>query len=229
MRRTYMSPEFDQYRVWGSNNMLEESTFFGAKMLEIEDKLEISDIDITWYQNIDGEQLDFSIESSTQPAVYSSTQDKSQKNTLELDPTQPDYQKETKAKWILTINTYDILFNYLFSTMKKHRTFEGLKKEMTIYNDVNTAINRYIELNVIDRYKLEVIELYIEYKDLRKQPLLRYKNNWSKKVGVSQNRVTKIQKETSSDKKIDKLIFTQDKPTSDWSMDYYFNLNFTKV
>ena len=152
MRRTYMSPEFSHYRVWGSNNMEEESTFFGAKMLEIEDSIKLTDIDITWYQNVNGEQLDFSVESSIQPNVYSSSQDKSQKHQLELDASQLDYQKENKAKWILTVNTYDILLNYLYSIMKKHRTFEGLKKEMTVYGDVNIALTRYIESNVINRY-----------------------------------------------------------------------------
>lgn len=119
MRRTYMSPEFTHYRVWGSNNMVEESTFFGAKMLEIEDVIKLTDIDITWYQNINGEQLDYSIESSSQPNVYSCSIDKSQKHTLELDLSQPNYQKENKAKWIMTINSYEILFSYLYSIMKK--------------------------------------------------------------------------------------------------------------
>lgn len=229
MRRTYMSPEFTHYRVWGSNNMVEESTFFGAKMLEIEDVIKLTDIDITWYQNINGEQLDYSIESSSQPNVYSCSIDKSQKHTLELDLSQPNYQKENKAKWIMTINSYEILFSYLYSIMKKNRTFEGLKKEMTVYGDVNTALNRYIEFNVMNRYKLDTIELYLTYIDLRHQPLLRYKNSWSKNVATVENRFTKIQRETSSDKKIDKLFFSQDKPTSNFSMQYYFNLNFSKI
>lgn len=224
-----MSPEFSHYRVWGTNNMEEESNFFGSKMLEIEDSIKLSDIDITWYQNLEGEQIDFSIESSGQPFVYSSTIDKLEKHTLQLDTTQPQYQKENKAKWIIEINTYDILFNYLFSIMKKHRTFEGLKKNMTIYADVDVALKKYIEINVMNRYKLDGVELYVSYQDLRKQPLLRYKNNWSKEVATQEYRITRIQQETSPDKKNNKLFFTQEKPTSDWSMKYYFNLNFVKI
>lgn len=229
MRRTYMSPEFTHYRVFGTLNMTEESNFFGSKMLEIEDTIKISDIDITWYENFESEQLDFSIESSTQPMVYSSNTDKESNHVLQLDESQPTYQKENKAKWILTINTSDILANYLFSIMKKHRTFEGLKKDMTIYNNVNVALRKYIEINVINRYRLSGIELYISYQDLRKQPLLRYKNIWSKDVDSLENRVTRIQQEVSLDKKTNKLFFTQEKPTSDWSMKYYYNLNFVKI
>jgi hypothetical protein len=224
-----MSPEFSHYRVFGTLNMTEESNFFGSKMLEIEDSIKISDVDITWYQNFQSEQLDFSIESSGQPSVYSSNLDKQSNHTLQLDESQPTYQKENKAKWILTINTSSILANYLFSIMKKHRTFEGLKRDMTIYNDVNVALRKYIELNVMNRYKLSGIELYISYQDLRKQPLLRYKNTWSKDVDSGENRVTRIQQEVSIDKKTNKLFFTQEKPTSDWSMKYYYNLNFVKI
>lgn len=72
---------------------------------------------------------------------------------------------------------------------------------MTVYGDVNTALNRYIEFNVMNRYKLDTIELYLTYIDLRHQPLLRYKNSWSKNVATVENRFTKIQRETSSDKK----------------------------
>ena len=91
MRRSYISPEYQTKAVYGTLNMLEESTFFGAKMLEIEDSITIDTLDIIYYQNQNGEQLDLSIESSFASIVYSSSDDKKSNHTLVLDPSQPKY------------------------------------------------------------------------------------------------------------------------------------------
>ena len=76
MRRNYISPEYQTKSVQGTLNMLEESTFFGAKMLEIEDSISIDNLDIIYYQTLVGEQLDYSIESSLDSYIYSSSLDK---------------------------------------------------------------------------------------------------------------------------------------------------------
>jgi hypothetical protein len=47
MRRSYISPEYQNKAVSGTLNMLEESTFFGAKMLEVDDSIKIENQDIT--------------------------------------------------------------------------------------------------------------------------------------------------------------------------------------
>jgi hypothetical protein len=55
--------------------MLEESTFW-SKNVRVDDSIKIENQDIIYYQNIDGEQLDFAIESSFVSYVYSSYDDK---------------------------------------------------------------------------------------------------------------------------------------------------------
>jgi hypothetical protein len=45
MRRSYISPEYQNKAVSGTLNMLEESTF-GAKMLEVDDSIKIENQDI---------------------------------------------------------------------------------------------------------------------------------------------------------------------------------------
>ncbi len=229
MRRTYISPEYVGYKVYGTFNMVEESNFFGSKMLEVEDNISIGNSDIIYYQNLKGEQLDFSIESSIQSHIYSSSESKKRNHTLEFDDKQPNSQKEKNTKWILTIQLKQILQEYLYAEIKKWRTFEGIRNEMTRYSDVNVAINNYIDFNVLNRYKLETIDFYINYKDLRNQNILRYKNTWDSTVVNDNNKMTKLQRETSIDSSIVKLIFTQEKPSSDWTFNYFFNLNFVKV
>lgn len=229
MRRSYISPEYVDNKVYGTLNMVEESNFFGSKMLDIENSISITTQDIIYYQNIKGEQVDYSVESSLQSYVYSPSTDKNSNHTLILDESQPKYQLDKNTRWILTINLKEILGNYLFGVMKKYRTFEGLKSDMTRYSNVDVALKSYVTSNVLDRYKLKNVELYISYKDLRSQSLLRYKNTWNSNIILDANKMTKLQTETSFDESSIKLFFNQDKPSTDFSFEYFFNINYEKL
>ena len=229
MRRSYISPEYQHKRVYGTFNMVEESNFFSSKMLEIEDSISIDVQDIIYYQNLKGEQLDYAIESSLQSYIYSSVTDKKENHTLILDEKQQIYQKDKNTKWILTIDLEKILKNYLFSIMKKHRSFEGIRTDMTLNDDVNISLKSYIVNNVYNRYKLKNIDLYVSYNSLRNQNVLRYKNRWEYKSISNNNKMTKLQTETSIDGSIIKLNFTQDRSSQDYNFDYFFNLTFDKL
>jgi hypothetical protein len=230
MRRSYISPEYQNKAVSGTLNMLEESTFFGAKMLEVDDSIKIENQDIIYYQNIDGEQLDFAIESSFVSYVYSSYDDKEKNHKLIKDPTQPKYQLDINTRWSLRIELKDILSNYLFATMKKYRTFEGVANDSTKFNDVNVAIHNYIRYNILNRYKYIGIELYVNYKDLRDQDILRYKNKWSDEIIINDStKLTKLQTNLEFDDSSITILFNQEKPSSEYKFDYYFNITFEKI
>jgi len=229
MRRSYISPEYLTKSVYGTLNMLEESTFFGAKMLEIEDSISIDTLDIIYYQNQNGEQLDLSIESSLASIVYSSSLNKQNNHSLVLDPSQPKYQLDNNTKWILTIDLKTIITDYLFATLKKYRTFESIKNDMNIYSNVDTAIKSYINYNILNRYRYKSIQLYINYIDLRNQTALRYSNEWNKNSINTSNLLTKLQTETEFDESSIKITFNQEKPSSTYRFDYYFNIIFEKI
>jgi hypothetical protein len=229
MRRNYISPEFEYKEVFGTFNMVEESNFFGAKMLEIEDSVLINNQNIIYYQMPNGEQLDLSVENTLQSYVYSAAIDKEKNQILTIDPSQTEYTKENLTNWYLDINLREILANYIFSELKRYRTFEGIRTNMNTYNDVNTAIKSYINYNVIDRYKLSRIDLYLSYKDLRSQSLLRYKNSWNPNIVSPSNKLTKFQSEMSLDGSYTRLIFNQQNPSTAYSYEYFFNLYFEKL
>ena len=229
MRRDYISPEYKSVRVYGTFNMLEESNFFGSKMLEIEDSIIISNQEIIYYQNENGEQIDYSIESSLQSYNYSAITDKQVNHTLVIDNTQPLYQKNENTRWILTLDLEKIITNYIFANLKKYRTFEGVKKDMTIYDDVNVAISNYINFNVYNRYKVETIDLYVTYNSLRNQNILKFKNTWNRNVESSENILTRVQTEYFSNNSKVRLIFNQEKPSKEFSYNYFFNVNLTKL
>ena len=233
MRRTYISPEYQNRSVYGTLNMVEESTFFGAKMLEIEDSIIIENLDVIYYQKSNNEQLDESIESSIPSNIYSSSDDKLLNHILILDTTQTQNQLDSNTRWILTIDLKTILTNYLLATFKKYRTFEGVKNDMTMYNDVNISIKNYILFNVLNRYKYKGIELYVKYQDLRSgqsnQNLLRYKNTWSTNIVNSTYKLTKIQAQNAFDDSSVKISFNQEQPSSNYNFEYYFNILFEKI
>jgi hypothetical protein len=229
MRRNYISPEFESKEVYGTYNMVEESNFFGAKMLEIEDSILINNQNIIYYQMPNGEQLDLSVENTLQSYVYSASSDKEKNHILTIDPTQTEYTKENLTYWTIDLNLKGMLANYLFAELKRWRTFEGIRTNMNSYNDVNAAVNNYINFNVIDRYKLSSIDLYLRYKDLRSQNLLRYKNAWNPDIVTPQNKFTKFQSEISVDGGYAKVGFNQQQPSSLYTFEYFFNLYFEKL
>ena len=229
MRRSYISPEFDHNNLYGTFNMVEESNFFGAKMLEIEDYVYLYTQNIIYYQNSTGEQIDLSSESILESTVYSTSDSKKKYHTLTLDETQSSYTKDNATRWILNIGLSSILSDYLYAELKKSRTFEGIRNNMTVNNDVNSALKNYITNNVMNRYKFSRIELFIEYKDLRSNNLLKLTNNWDYLTYKAETQLTKFETETQYDGSAIRVMFNQENPSTLYNFNYYFNILFEKI
>jgi len=229
MRRSYISPEYIESPVYGTFNMIEESNFFSAKMLEVEETINVSNQNIIYYQRSTGEQIDISIESSLPSQVYSASDNMKTRQSIIMDPTQLGYQKEGNTKWVITVDLKNILVDYLFAVMKRYRTFEGISNNLTRTNDVNTAIRQYITSNVLNRYKFSKLDLYISYKDLMQQNVLRYKNSWDANAVSDAHLLKKAQKDLSFDESELKIYFSQERLSSQFNFDYYFNILFEKI
>lgn len=229
MRRNYISPEYSYSKVHGTFNMVEESSYFGSKMLEVEDKISIGSKSIIYYQKINNEQVDLTAESKLNPVVFDIVSYKLSAHKLQLDKAQTESQKNDKTKWILDISLRDILVNYLFATLKEYRTFEGVLNNMTTYNDVNVAIKNYITNNVVNRYKFTTIDLYLQYNDLKGQNVLRFINNFQQAAETNGTRLNKIETYTDFEQTLLQVRFDQEKSSSQYTFNYYFNLNFEKI
>ena len=232
MRRTYISPEFDYKKVFGTFNMKEESSFFGSKMLEIEDSLQLQDQSIVYYQNPKGDQIDLDIEKLSPPIVYSVSEDFKANHTLVLDDSQSDFLRNTTTRYTLTINLETILENFLFATLKQYRTFDGVKSSMCYSGDINFSLKQYVIKNVVDRYKFDRVELYLNYVDLRDQNIRRYNNTWAinpSAISIESNKLKNVQTETEYDFSSIRLTFNQQKSSQLFSFEYYFKLFWEKL
>lgn len=230
MRRTYISPEFDYVPVYGTFNMNEQSSFFGSKMLEISDSIEIKNENIIYFQNAKGEQIDETTESTLPQVVYDAVSDKGKNHTIKLDESQTESQKNGNAKWIIEINLKNVLKNFIFANLKKYRTFEGVQNLMVTDKNVNAAILKYIDNNVLDRYKFTKVEFFYKSVDLLSVGGLKYKNIYDENIELVPNSVfTKVETETDPQYTDVRVSFYQDKPASQYSFKYYFNLYFEKL
>jgi hypothetical protein len=211
--------------------MKEESTFFGSKMLEIEDNLELHNQGIIYYQNANKEQIDLDIERSLSPIVYSVADDKKSNHTLVIDDSQGESQRSNLTKYILTINLKNILENFLFSTLKQYRTFDGVRNSMCYTKNVDFSIREYIVKNITDRYKFDKVELYIKYVDLRDQNVRRFINTWISTDEISSNEylLKRIQTNTEFDGSSIQVLFNQEKSSQQYSFEYYFKLFWVKL
>lgn len=229
MRRNYISEEYRNEPIFGTLNMTEEANYFGSKMLEIEDTIYLEAQNLIYYQKQDGEQIDFSVESSLPSYNYSAQASKFNNHVLKIDEAQNSFQKDNNTSWIIEIDLKTILADFLFASLKRYRTFEGMKTNMTRGGDVNSAIREYIDKNVMNRYKFRRVDLFIQFKDLRNQNVLRYKNIWNPNANKNENRFTKFQTDTAFDDSSIKIQFNQEKTSKSFTFEYYYNILFQKL
>ena len=129
----------------------------------------------------------------------------------------------------MDVNLQSILTDYVFAELKNNRTFEGVRSNMTIYNDVNIAVRDYVEQNVLNRYKLSRFDLFIKYVDLRGQNVRRFQNVWDSNVATDEYSNRKFQTVTDYNQRNVRVTFSQEKPSTQFKFDYFFNLFFEKI
>jgi len=229
MRRNYISPEYKKTKVEGTLNMSEQRGILGSKMMDIEDSVILDNRDIVYYQNIINEQMDLIQEFLLAPVIYSISDDKEAKHTLRIDESQSNFEKQKNTKWIIEIKVQEVLINYIFARIKEARAFQGIKNTSTKFNNIDTAIKNYITSNILSRYDLDSITLYIKYNKLQSSGFYRYQNIWNTDIATENNIHSKIEVELNFDKT--KLIgrFTQEQPATDVNFDYYFDINYLKA
>jgi hypothetical protein len=226
MRRNYISPEFKYNKVLGTYNMVENPSLFGSKVLEVEDKITIDSNFIQWYQRSSGEQIDQNSEINFGVSTLDVVNLKKVNSTLELDKSISESTRDQNPRWILTINLKNILSEYLFATLKNWRTFEGVENYMTLNNNVDVSIREYINQNVLNRFSLDRVELFLINEDFVKNGGLKYQNTFDQNVNQP---FTKFESETDPNQTDVVIKFYQGSSALKSNLRYYYNIYYSKT
>ena len=232
MRRNYISPEFTYTNVYGTYNTVEQSSFFGSKMLKIDNTISVETQNIIYYQNQNGEQLDVSVESLLPSVVYSASLDKQLNSTLALNQSQGTTQSSTMTSWVLTIDLETILTDYVFALLKRNRTFNGVSNIMTANGDVSFSMKQYIENNVFGQYRFDHLDLFLSYNSLTASSTpqeLRYQNTWDNTINIGKNQLKTFQTKTSFDSSSVVVTFLQQQPSNLYNFNYFFSLYWVRL
>jgi hypothetical protein len=223
MKRTYISPEYQYNNVYGTFNMKELSPFYGTKMLKIKDKISIDNNTLLYYQEPSGEQL---IKPNNELL-----------NTLSLDDLKlNNHTKVLNIKninnpiLILNINYIKILREYLFTILKKNKTFLGVLNNFTINKNVNSNIYDYIDLNILNKYNIPNIDLFISYNSIiDNNTNLKYNVTYNPNIMNISNIRNKFSISTDIINNVLTLTYNQEQNSNLYNFDYYFNIYFNKL
>lgn len=222
MKRTYISPEHTYERVKGTLEMKDEKNYFSSLIMNLPPVIEIDDRTIIWYEDVNLNQIDLTQEELLPPKINFLSDSKRDNHTLIQDEDQSEYERLNLTRWDLTINYKKILEDYLFSEIKKRRTFENVLNSDVNFNNINLAIRDYINKNIMNKYKFDKIEIFINYKNLDFNNNYKFQNTWvNSSQGLEKLERFNIQKDQNID-----ISFRQEKKGSEWNFEYYFNLKF---
>lgn len=226
MRRNYISDEFKSNIVNGTLTMVEKSSFFGSKMMSIDDEILVDSSNIIYYQNNKSEQINLPLELTYEP-LYVNLNNVKIKNCI-VYRDDNTFNDLNNSNWIIEINFKNILLEYLFGKLKNVRTFSGIYVENTQNNNVDLCIKDYIISNLLDRYLYDSIELWISYNNLSDDGNLKYVNIFNPDI-VNDSNINKEFEKVYSDEKVIKFKFKSKKDTSKYSFDYYFNIKYNRI
>jgi len=223
MRRTYISPEYQYNNVYGTFNMKEISPFFGSKMLKIVDSLKIDNNSILYYDEPSGEQLIKPINESLKIVSF---------DTLKLSNHTSVLNTKNINNPILTlnINYIDILRQYLFAVLKKNKTFLGVLSKYTVNNSISSVIYEYINYNLLNKYDVPTIDLFISYNSIvSNNNNLKYNITYNPNIMNKSNIRNKFSITTDTINNVITLNYNQEQNANLYNFDYYFNIYYNKL
>jgi hypothetical protein len=241
MKSNLMLKKFSVNSVPGTMNQNELRNFFGGKIIYSEDTININNDAIKFSQVVgnynDGYQY---YNYNTMPEnwetqFYENLVDlKNNNQTISLF-NQNAINMNNNTRWQLVINGSNILKDYLFFKIKEQRIFKVINSTEVYSNNINSAIYDYINFNIFKRYRLEKVNFYVSYYDIKKQSIydnimLQYNPQFKVDVYKTEN-LSNMTLIGYNPYKFDTITiqYNQSKPSNQYSFNYYFDLVFTKI
>jgi len=247
MKDSLQLKKFKTENINGTFNIKEEKSFFGTKLMDIEDELYLTDKSI---QYLEVYKSGTTLETKNNGYQYSEINLFEEKLflmdivTLKYDnhtikkSLQLKIEEEENTRWEIDIDIKQILIDYLFAKIKKARTFKSLSFENFSNKNINKSIKSYIFENIIDRYEFVSIDLFIKYIDIENNHIYetsaikQYDPLFNQSIGLPEYKISNSNIEL--DIYLDKLApikvnYFQTKSSLQYKFDYYFNLKYRKI
>jgi hypothetical protein len=254
MKENLILKKYKKETVNGTFNLKEEETFFGTKVMEIEDSIFINDEGIQYYQYFyDVVDINDSVE--VEKAKNNGYQ-YNEINTflenfflldivnLKLDnhtiqkQQQTEIDNEINTKWTINVDIKNILIEYLFAKIKERRTFKSIRYDNLTNKDINNSIIEYINSHLLDRFKFESLDFYVKYTDISKNSI--FNNGVLKQFDPQFKSDLELSEyiDNSVNVQINNFIdpisnvtidYFQKKSSLKFKFDYYFNITYKKI
>jgi hypothetical protein len=223
--------------VIGTKTSLEPKTFFGSKMVDIEDLITLDNSEIQYSEMYDSsnkkivgyQYIKSNVLENTYLRTIDSIKEKYSKITL-LSQNETDMALNTQ--WELKIDWIKLLSDYLFYKLKEMRTFKCIKYSDVVSENINYFIYDYIKQNLLSRYKVSNIEFYVKYLpldhgDQYTTPNLMFDPLFNTEITSTDNYIKNINSTITPTNII--IKYKQTQPSSTYKFDYYYNLYLEKI
>jgi len=239
MKSDLIITRFKTEKVIGTKETNDIKTFFGSKMVDIEDTITIdnSTIQFSEYyksgstQNNNGYQYYQDIDNLESIYLINLSDMKYNNHTINAVP-QLTFDLINNTQWTISINWMNILSEYIYYQLKSRRTFKCIKYTDVLSENINLFIRKYISDNLLNRYKFSEIKLYVQYLDLQDgdeqaDPNLLFDPMFTFDVKNDTNLI-----KNANSTLVDDLLIVNYKQTQSSAVkkfNYYFELVFVKI
>lgn len=240
-----MIKKYGTVPVNGTRTSKEIKSFFGSKLIDIEDDIYVTDISIQYSEVVDKiSPLNDHYQYYDQKTLPPETKILRSLSDIKYESHSIDIYRgsaetpNTNFEWIIVIDVKNILKQYLFLRLKESRVFRCIKSEDLVEKNIDNYIYEYINDNLLNRYNTSGIAFYAKYIDVVNKISIFDTNQvlrgpkFNKDVYNENYRIKNVNVMTPdylSNLESVKVIFNQTKPNDQYKFDYYFNVSFHKI
>ena len=248
MKSNLIIRKYDTTPAKGVRSSKEIKSFFGSKLIDIEDTIYINDISIQYSEVVDKVNIqndhyqyyDQNILHSETNILRSLDDVKYENHSIDIysqiDTTVISANRN--FEWIMVINAKNILREYLFLRLKESRVFKTITSTDLVERNVNSYINDYIDDNILNRYNIQELTFYVNYFNVVNDATIFDKGqvlkgpNFNKSVFNVNNIVKNVNIMTPdylNNLDTVKMIYNQIKDNRIYKFDYYFTISYKKI
>jgi len=244
MKSNLIIRKYDTTKAKGTRSATEIKSFFGSKLLDIEDDIYINDISIKYSEvvdkiNIKNDHYQYYGDNIFQPEtnILKSLDDVKYENHS-IDVYSQVDRPNNNFEWIMVIDARNILKEYLFLRLKESRVFKTIKSDDLVERNINAYINNYIDINVLNRYNISDLSFYASYFNVVDKATIFNKDqvlkgpNFNKNVFTEANKIKNVNIMTPdylNNLNTVKIIYNQTKDNRIYKFDYYFTISYIKI